>query len=261
MKLLCNLVTEDASREQVVKSDGIFGVFHCLVHSGAGTLRYALACFLNLTFHPQVAQQICFNGGLAHLLGALQRSASDSQATVYGIKALSNLAQNSPSLSIVAAEFGACDHLLGALQTAPQAVTLQCLICLQCLASHPANKADMLTAFLPVTRQCLPVADPTVAKGLLQVLALLAGESYSLASKAEQDTQLMHEVEQLLLTSSDESLVRKCLRLYLAMAAAGAAPTTAAELHRVQEAKRFMLSSKGDKLIQKVQQLLIKPPP
>ena len=124
VKLLCNLVTEDASREQVVKSDGIFGVFHCLVHSQAATLRYALACFLNLTFHPQVANQICVNGGLAHLLGALQRSATDSQATVYGIKALSNLVQTSPSLSIVAAEFGASEQLLSTLQTAPQAVAL-----------------------------------------------------------------------------------------------------------------------------------------
>ena len=124
MKLLCNLVTEEASRDQVVKSDGVFGVFHCLVHSGAGALRYALACLLNLSFHPLVAKTICLNGGLAHLLGALQRAAGDPQATVYGIKALSNLAQTSPSLSIVAVEFGACIQLLQILPSAPQPVAL-----------------------------------------------------------------------------------------------------------------------------------------
>jgi hypothetical protein len=129
------------------------------------------------------------------------------------------------------------------------------------LASHPANKAEMLAAMLPAARDCLPLAEASVAKGLLQVLALLAGESYALAAKAEQDTALMREVAQLLLTSADESLVRKCLRLYLSMAAAGAAPTSAGELHRLQEAKRFALSAKSDKLIQKLQQLLLSPGP
>ena len=110
----------------------------------------------------------------------------------------------------------------------------------------------MLSAFLPATRDCLPLAEATVANGLLQVLALLAGDSFALASKAEQDSGLMREVEQLLRTSADESLVRKCLRLYLALAAAGVAPTTASELHRLQEAKRFSLSAKSDKLISKL---------
>lgn len=50
IKLICNLLTQEASREQIIKYDGLFAVFHCLINNNKSALKYALACLLNLTF-------------------------------------------------------------------------------------------------------------------------------------------------------------------------------------------------------------------
>lgn len=50
IKLICNLLTNEHSREEVINNDGLFGIFHCLINNNKIALKYALASILNLTF-------------------------------------------------------------------------------------------------------------------------------------------------------------------------------------------------------------------
>jgi hypothetical protein len=50
VKLICNLLTNEVSREEVLKNDGLFGIFHCLINNNKAAIKYALASVLNLTF-------------------------------------------------------------------------------------------------------------------------------------------------------------------------------------------------------------------
>ena len=117
--MICNLLTNEVSREEVIKNDGLFGIFHCLINNNKAALKYALASILNLTFLTNsksnaIIDQIAANGGIAHIIGALQKSLTfqDYQSMLYAIKALANLAMSSININIVLSEFGAFDILL-----------------------------------------------------------------------------------------------------------------------------------------------------
>ena len=194
VRLICNLLTEEVSRDLVIKSDGLFGIFHCLINNNKAALKYALACLLNLTFltnakSSNIIQQITHNGGLAHLIGALQKSAAlgDHQAMIYAIKALSNLAASSPNINLVIAELGSFDLLLQILlsqcQLAIQSdllpdqkisitqLSIHCLICIQSISSINFNKSELIdkSSFLKGCSQLFgthPI-DPNLLKGLL----------------------------------------------------------------------------------------------
>lgn len=76
IKLICNLLTQESSREQIIQHDGLFAVFHCLINNNKSALKYALACLLNLTFLTNqksmgIIQLLTQNGGIAHLIAAL----------------------------------------------------------------------------------------------------------------------------------------------------------------------------------------------
>jgi hypothetical protein len=120
IKLICNLLTQETSRDEIIKHDGLFAVFHCLINNNKSALKYALACILNLTFltntkSAEIIQQLTQNGGIAHLIAALQKSTAllDYPALLYAVKALSNLAMSSINVNLVIGEFGALDALLG----------------------------------------------------------------------------------------------------------------------------------------------------
>jgi hypothetical protein len=119
IKLICNLLTQEQSRDEIIEKDGLFAIFHCMINNNKSALKYALGCILNLTFltnskSSNIIKQISHNGGLAHLIGALQKSAAlvDYQAMLYAIKSLSNLAMSSANVNLVLGEFGAIDILL-----------------------------------------------------------------------------------------------------------------------------------------------------
>lgn len=50
IKLICNLLTQEQSREEIIQKDGLFAIFHCLINNNKSALKYALGCILNLTF-------------------------------------------------------------------------------------------------------------------------------------------------------------------------------------------------------------------
>jgi len=76
MKLICNLLSEEQSRSQVLASDGLFGIFHGALSDNRAALKYALAALLNLTFSTnqnssKIVNQIAGAGGIAHVLAAI----------------------------------------------------------------------------------------------------------------------------------------------------------------------------------------------
>lgn len=127
IKLICNLLTNELSRDVIINNDGLFGIFHCLINNNQAALKYALASLLNLTFltnskSSQIILQIVQNGGIAHLIGALQKSATlnDYQSIIYAVKTLSNIAMCSLNFNLVIGEFGVFDILLDILKAQSQ---------------------------------------------------------------------------------------------------------------------------------------------
>ncbi|CDW81565.1 soss complex subunit b1 [Stylonychia lemnae] len=108
IKLVCNLLTNELSRDEILKNDGLFGIFHCMINNNKSALKYALASILNLTFltnsqSQNIILQIVQNGGIAHLIGALQKSQAlvDYQSMIYAIKSISNIAASSLNFNLL----------------------------------------------------------------------------------------------------------------------------------------------------------------
>lgn len=78
IKLVCNLLTDEQSCALVLQEDGIFGVYQCLLSDSKHALKFALGALLNLTLlsdnRLNSLHLIVTTGGLAHLIGALQKS-------------------------------------------------------------------------------------------------------------------------------------------------------------------------------------------
>eukprot|EP00347_Sterkiella_histriomuscorum_P016569 403352695 len=288
IKLICNLLTNEVSRDEIIKNDGLFGIFHCLLNNNKAALKYSLASVLNLTFltnakSQDIIQQIALNGGIAHLIGALQKSQAIVyyQSMIYAVKSLSNLAMSSPNINIVIGEFGAFDVIIQILkeqsqiqidnddhkQNLSQLMTI-CLISIQSIASHNLNKIQLIdkTTFLLMAHQILvvPSTDPNVSKILIQILGQITTESYLFSKKiqASNSGSLVQEVYKLMMRSSDEGLIRKCMRLYIQMANSGSSLSgviTSNELQQFKEEKRSLLSLRGEKLLSKLETAYLKP--
>jgi hypothetical protein len=98
MKMLCNLLTEEKCCGIVLKLDGIFAIFLCLLSDNSLSLKYSAGAILNLTTMSESrlnsCDLICSTGGIAHVMTALQKSFALDQfeTTSYLIKTLANLA-------------------------------------------------------------------------------------------------------------------------------------------------------------------------
>ena len=65
----------------------------------------------------------------------------------------------------------------------------------------------------------------------------------------------MKEINEMMFSTADEAILRQFLRFYIAIVSTGASvdSPTVSDLHKLQETKRYMLSSKGDKVLAKLQ--------
>lgn len=98
MKMLCNMLTDEKCCSLVLKMDGIFAIFLCLLSDNLLSFKYSAGAVLNLTTMSESrlnsCELICSTGGIAHIMTALQKSFALDQfeTTCYLIKALTNLA-------------------------------------------------------------------------------------------------------------------------------------------------------------------------
>jgi hypothetical protein len=134
------------------------------------------------------------------------------------------------------------------------------------ICSLNLNKQQLIdkSLFLFVCQQLISnfKLDPNLLKSLLQMLAQCAAESYNFAKKIASDSELIKEVYRLMIRSSDEAVIRKCMRVYISMAAAGfglSSVISQNEMQQFTEEKRPQFSSKGEKLLSKFSQAVLKP--
>lgn len=78
MKMLCNLLTDEKCCSLVLKMDGIFAIFLCLLADNLLSLKYSAGAILNLTMLSESrlnsCELICSTGGIAHIMTALQKA-------------------------------------------------------------------------------------------------------------------------------------------------------------------------------------------
>lgn len=98
------------------------------------------------------------------------------------------------------------------------------MICLQSILGLNLNKVQVIdkTIFLTVCNQLLsiPSLSPVVVKALLQILCLIAGESYHLG-KNICESEVSKEVVKLMMRTTDETIIRKCVRLLILISNTG----------------------------------------
>jgi hypothetical protein len=145
---------------------------------------------LNLSFLSNqdsslIISEIMKNGGLAHLIGAIQKSFQrvDLVSLQYAIKSIGNLAMSGPSISVVLGEFGALDVFVDVVKTFYASskedqiqILHHSLLVIQTICTLNLNKNQLLekTIFTTVCRHIIKNHASTDENGLKILLSVMA---------------------------------------------------------------------------------------